>query len=73
MRELMAHDFILDCRLVSMFGFTLDFLVDVRVLGEHLAHQKFLGESESLNISLSDMHKLSLRVAAQIVVTKERV
>lgn len=73
MRELMAHDFILDCRLVSMLGFALDFLVNVRVLGEHLAHQEFLGESESLNISLSDMHKLSLRVAAQIVVTKERV
>lgn len=56
-----------------MLGFALDFLVNVRVLGEHLAHQEFLGESKSLNISLSDMHKLSLRVAAQIVVTKERV
>lgn len=72
-RVLVAHDFILDGALVPMLGLVLDILVDEGILGEDLAHQELLWKSKGLNVCLGNVHKLSLRVAAKIVVAEERV
>ena len=56
-----------------MLGLVLDVLIDEGVLGEDLAHQELLGKGKGLNICLGNVHKLSLRVAAKIVIAEERV
>ena len=73
MTELVAHDLILDRGGVAMLGLILDVTIDLRILGEHLAHQELLGEGECIDVGLSDVDEFSLRVAAEIVVTKEGV
>lgn len=73
MAELVAHDLILDGRLVAMLGLVLDLLVDQWVLGEDFSHEELLGEGESLDVRNGDMDELSLCVRAQVVVAKERV
>ena len=73
MAELVAHDFVLDGALVAMARLILNLTVDEGVFGEDLVHQELLRQGKGLNLSLGDVHELSLRIAAQIVVTEERV
>ena len=70
---LVAHDLVLDRRLVSRLRVVFDVAVDCRVLREDLAHKELFGESKRLYISLRHVHKLGLCVAAQVVVSKEGV
>ena len=73
MAELVAHDFILDRGGVAMLGLILDVTIDLRILGEHFAHEELLGEGKRIYISLSNMDKFSLSVTTEVVVTKEGV
>lgn len=70
---LVAHDFILDGALVAMLRLVLDVLVDKGVLGEDLTHKELFGQGKGLHGLLGDMYELGLGVAAQIVVSEERV
>ena len=70
---LVAHDLVLDGALVAVARLVADVAVDQRVLREDFAHQELLGKGKRLNLNLGNVHKLSLRVVAQVVVTEERV
>lgn len=48
-RELVAHDFVLDRALVAVARLVLDVAVDQRVLREHFAHEELLGQGKSLD------------------------
>ncbi len=69
----MAHDFILDSALVAMLRLVLNILVDKGVLGEDLSHKELFRQGKGLHGLLGDMDELSLSVAAQVVVSEERV
>ncbi len=69
----MAHDFILDRALVAMLRLIFDVLVDKGVLGEDFAHEELFGQGKGLHGLLGDMNELGLGVAAQVVVSEERI
>ena len=72
-RVLVAHDLVLDGTLIPVPRFIPDVAVDQWVLREDLAHEEFLRKSKGINVGLCNVHKLSLRVVAQVVVAEEGV
>jgi len=61
-RVLVAHDLIFNCALVTVARLISDVAVNKRIFREYLAHEELFAESERIDVSLSNVDKLGLRV-----------
>ena len=62
MAHFVAHNLVLDRRLVAMLRLSFDLLVDKRVFGENFTHEELFGQGEGLHILLGNVDEFGFGV-----------